>query len=627
MKNFKYIPFFIIALLVTFMASCARDFDEPTLNEPKYVPDASKKVISVKEFKAMYADVANETNKQIKGPYVLKATVVGNDVSGNIFKKLFVQDYDKQNPQAAGMSGLYLGVDQNNVSNTYVVGQDVYVELDGLYAVNYGEDLQIGYGTTNANRIPWNIFQEHVKRNNWANPNAIKPRKVKISELTEDMANTLVTFEDVVFDEGGKGYFITPNTTQDTNQNFSDGTGKIVLRTSSYFSNIKNEMLPVGKGSLTGILGVHKKTWQLYLRDKNDIGEFDGQEVVEPEEKDLIFKENFGTPAKDGTKWPTVAEYTGYQSADKFKYTDPYGTAATLRYVAGMGNIYFPVTTAEKPAAFKIEGLPANQKKLVMVYDMMGQSENPAMNFSGFIDVKADGKDIPIPNKAIARDAWSKITVALPDNTTSVEFFSGAKNTGGMRVANVKIYCNSDLVVDPTSPIDPVDPVDPVDPTDQDSFKETFGTPKKGDKGWPYLSDYEDFDMKAPVKYIDVNKKLTVRVTGSVNNIWFPANGDNTLRIENINTKKLTSPVLKFKVAADTGTAGQIDLNSMKVSINGKDVPLKSTPVSAANGDTNKFYDFEIEGEVPVSENVTIDFSANAPSVGLRLAEIIIANK
>lgn len=621
MKHLKNIPFLIMAFLLLAVTSCVRTFDEPDISIPPYTPDPSSKVISVREFRDMYEKIADKTDTLIQGPYVLKATVVANDISGNIFKKLYVQDYNYDNPQAAGQTGLYISVELNNLSNNYIVGQEVFVDLDGLYAVNWEQQLQIGLRGTQANRIDPATFKKKVHRNGVAQPNNIVPRKVKISELTADMNHSLVTIENVVFDEGGKGVFTTDNTT--LNQNFSDGTGKSLIRTSSYFSAVLNKKLPKGKGTLTGIVGTHLGKWQLILRDVDDIGTFDGTEVEEPEEKGLIFKENFGNPVKDGTKWPTVAEYKGFQSADQFKYSDPYGTLTTLRGIGGVGNIYFPITTAEKQAGFKIEGLPANQSKLVMVYDMMGQDENATKNFSGFIEVKADGKTVAIPNKAIARDAWSKITIALPNNTTSVEFYSGDKNTGGLRVANVKIYSNSELVVDPVDPVGPVDP----EPEEKDAFKETFGTPVKGDKGWPYFSTYEGFDMKSPVKYTDVNSKLSVRVVDGVSNVWFPANGDNTMRIENVNTSTLKTPVLKFKLAADTGKAGEMDLNVMKVSVNGKVLTLKSTPISAANGDTNKYFDFEIKGEVPAAEKVTIEFSAGAPSFGMRVAEIIIANK
>lgn len=633
MKNLKYIPFYIMALLVFAMTSCARDFDEPELAEPKYVPDPSKKVISVKEFKAMYAELANDTNELIDGPYVLKATVVGNDIAGNIFKKLYVQDYDRANTQAPGNEGLYLGVDQNNVSNMYSVGQDVYVELEGLYAVRFAKDLQIGFGTTNANRIPWNTFKEHVKRNGWATPTKMAPRKVKISELTKDMANTLVTIENAVFDEGGKGYFITPGTEKDTEQLFSDGTGKLPVRTSSFFSAMKNVKVPKGTGTLTGIISIYNDNWQFYLRDTNDVGEFDGKEVVKPVEKGLIFQENFGKPVKEGTQWPTVANYKGYQSADKFKYTDPYDTMTTLRDLRGVGNIYFTNSSADKQGGFKIEGLPANQTKLVMVYEMMGQSEDPAMNFSGFIEVKADDKNIAIPNRAITRDSWSKITIALPDNTTSVEFYSGAKNPGGMRVANVKIYSNSDLTVDPVDPIDPIDPIDPVDPVEpveKAAFKETFGKGEKStDNKWLTIADYQAYDMKAPITYTDKSGKATVRNIKNGDdqngNVWFPTGAETFFTIGGINTSELKKPILRFKLAGNVNKEGDtMDLNEMKVSINGNPLAVKSHTVDGGKKEGNVFFEFTFTEGIPVAESVVLEFSANLQKFGMRIDDIII---
>lgn len=161
-------------------------------------------------------------------------------------------------------------------------------------------------------------------------------------------------------------------------------------------------------------------------------GEGDKEEIV------TLLEENFGTePFK--SPWLKVADFKSYQSADKFTYTDPYtGKWADIRYLE-KGNIWLPAWTAtlQKECGFKIDGLPANRKQMKLEYQMLGQ--NPST--STIIKVKANDKEVKVPELAVDKDKanWTTVTVDLPDNTTSVEFYSGPENTISFRIAAIKI--------------------------------------------------------------------------------------------------------------------------------------------------------------------------------------------
>ena len=608
----KYITFLFLVLGIAIFSACSTDYDEPPLDEPKYTPSTTAKVIDVKTFKEMFKDVEDNGNKVISGPYVLKATVSGNDVSGNIFKQLYVQDYDFNDTNLA-QEGLYLGVDQTNVCNVYVVGQEVFVELDGLSAVRYGGQLQVGNATTNANRIPWQVFRNSVHRNGWANPTKMLPKVATIGGLTPAMANTLVKFDNVVFTEGGEGNFIVAGNSY-TEQAFSDGTGTIIIRTSQYFNNLKGKKLPSGKGSLTGIIGLHNSTWQLVLRDTSDIGEFSGTVEPEPEPAGVIFHETFGTPSKDSETgfWPNVDTYTGY-SAKNVTYSDPYAPAATIRNHLGLSNVWLP---AGKDAGFKIEGIPANEKGLVLTYKMLNNSKDVAENAS-VIEVKANGALVSVPTTALSNDAWTTITLSLPDNTTSIEFYSAAtRNTVGIRIADIKLVGGGDS---PTP-----EPVLGV-------YKETFGKPVNSG-GWPLVGVYTDYTMKSPIEYSDASGRASIRINSGISHVWFPASNtdfpNSYLTVKNINTSSLTNAVISFDIAANTYDAGSsINLNVLKVKANGTTLTIPSKEVSQAAGDANKFYSFSVEG-FPIAENVTLEFTSDPENtLGLRLANIVIEEK
>ena len=84
----------------------------------------------------------------------MKAVITANDESGNIFKKIYLQDET---------GAIEMEVDQNSVYNYYPVGQTVYIDLKGLSLAMYGDELQLGRPDGYLYRTPWEEFQAHVK--------------------------------------------------------------------------------------------------------------------------------------------------------------------------------------------------------------------------------------------------------------------------------------------------------------------------------------------------------------------------------------------------------------------------------------------------------------------------------
>ena len=96
----------------------------------------------------------------------MKAVITANDESGNIFKKIYLQDET---------GAIEMEVDQNSVYNYYPVGQTVYIDLKGLSLSMYGDELQLGHPDGYLYRTPWEEFQAHVKKDSWANPENVTP--------------------------------------------------------------------------------------------------------------------------------------------------------------------------------------------------------------------------------------------------------------------------------------------------------------------------------------------------------------------------------------------------------------------------------------------------------------------
>ena len=265
MKLLRNISLPLIASLALF--ACERDYDAPLLTEPEYTGPAAN--ITISELRTQNAAATENTPIIITKDQVLKAVITGNDESGNIFKKIYLQDET---------GAIEMGVDQSSVYNYYPVGQTVYVDLNGLSISVYGDEQQLGHPEGYLFRTPWEDFEKHVSKDGWANPENAKPVVIDdistINAAPDNYKFKLVQFTGVTFQNGGKGIFAPEDGYGE--ENITDSHGNtIMIRTSNYASFAGNK-LPEGKGNVTGILGRFRGTWQLTLRTANDVSDFTG---------------------------------------------------------------------------------------------------------------------------------------------------------------------------------------------------------------------------------------------------------------------------------------------------------------------------------------------------------------
>lgn len=265
MKLLRNISLPLIASLALF--ACERDYDAPLLTEPEYTGPAAN--ITISELRTQNAAATENTPIIITKDQVLKAVITGNDESGNIFKKIYLQDET---------GAIEMGVDQNSVYNYYPVGQTVYIDLNGLSISVFGGEQQLGHPEGHSFRTPWEDFKKHVSKDKWENLDKIKPIVLDDISIVNAAPNEykfkLVQFTGVTFKNGGKGIF-APETGYGEEYITDSHGNTIMIRTSSY-ANFAGNGLPEGKGNITGILGRYNGTWQLTLRTANDVSDFTG---------------------------------------------------------------------------------------------------------------------------------------------------------------------------------------------------------------------------------------------------------------------------------------------------------------------------------------------------------------
>lgn len=441
MKLLRNISLPLIASLALF--ACERDYDAPLLTEPEYTGPAAN--ITISELRTQNAAATQDVPIIITQDQVLKAVITGNDESGNIFKKIYLQDET---------GAIEMEVDQSSVYNYYPVGQTVYVDLNGLSISVYGDEQQLGHPEGYLYRTPWEDFEKHVSKDGWANPENAKPVVIDdistINAAPDNYKFKLVQFTGVTFQNGGKGIFAPEDGYGE--ENITDShENTIMIRTSNYASFAGNK-LPEGKGNVTGILGRFRGTWQLTLRTANDVSDFTGSNEEggneggeTPSGETVLFQESFGTPEKSGNYWPKIAEYTGFDNPGFFE--DESGKADVRIGSAYPANVWFPKGSDINLKVKGINGQGATKAtlKYQVGCNVYNSGETQDLNT---LKIKCNGTELPLSSKVVSgenQEGNKPFEFEIKDinisNNTTLEFYTtAADNTYGLRLFSVKLY-------------------------------------------------------------------------------------------------------------------------------------------------------------------------------------------
>jgi len=242
-----------------------------------------KNVISIADLKTQFATVINSDNgyKQIEKDMMIKAVVTGNDVSGNIYNQVSVQD-------ASG--AIIIAINGSGLSGYLPVGQEILVNLKGLYIGSYKKLPQIGGvntklsdGSLGMGKIERAIWNEHFKILNpgEADASTVVPEEFDLTKLTDAAymdANVgkLMTLKKVKFASANGKNVWAPDDTNTSLELIDAETGKkisssnLVVRNSGY-SKFANEVVPQGVFDITGIFTRYNNTWQIVLRSTDDL--------------------------------------------------------------------------------------------------------------------------------------------------------------------------------------------------------------------------------------------------------------------------------------------------------------------------------------------------------------------
>ena len=293
MKQMKYILMAIVGTL--FVACMGEDYAEPALEQSPYGNNAltESNLLTIQQLKAKYANIiANSAMVEVEEETQIKGVITGNDIGGNIYNEVSIQDET---------GALLVCIAQGGLYGPLPVGQEVLIELKGLMFGGYGQQPEIGgvytnqkTGAQSIGRMSRYLWNTHYKLIGTPNPDKVE-EMIEVFDQSQ-MANESylaancgkimkikgVTLKDAngknVFAPDDKSVALTANC---ANRAFAGiDQNSLVLRTSTY-ADFANTVMPEGEHDIVGIFTRFSKlvnnkwvhTWQVLLRTLDDVRE------------------------------------------------------------------------------------------------------------------------------------------------------------------------------------------------------------------------------------------------------------------------------------------------------------------------------------------------------------------
>ncbi len=245
---------FIFSLSLFFF-SCKKEYDQPPLKE---INDGAK--ISIQKLKERIPAFSSSFAYRFKGGDTnLYCTVISDEVSGNFYQQVFVQDQSggaiQLNLKESG--GLYIGDNiRINLNSIYLIAANNMIYLDSVDVSKNVVKLSSGNlvlpkPVTLAQILTYSASPGHSA--------SLQSQLVELSGVEFRPNALLSTFADAI----GK-------TSANQTLTACEAGQSLILRTSGR-SNFAGKVLPNGNGKLIGIVSQYNSNMQLSLRDYKEV--------------------------------------------------------------------------------------------------------------------------------------------------------------------------------------------------------------------------------------------------------------------------------------------------------------------------------------------------------------------
>lgn len=292
----KKIHYLLLALVCGLFVGCMdKEWEEPGTDSSLYGNPNIKEanVITIQALKNKFStEVSTEGKyKQITEDLQIKAVVTANDIQGNMYNEIAVQD-------ATG--AIFIGIEQGGVFGYLPEGTEILIDLKDLYIGNYRKSPTIGtpyskdgdVSVSRMNRFLWQAHFTYTGYRTRIEPEVFADGSAKTTwDISKD-AGKLAVIKNVSIKNGGyynadtKQYvsnvpFVPGQSTYSVpdystswyfNEQPDGQSGGVQIYTSNYadFAAIK---LPTGKVNITGVVKRYRDQWEFIIRTLDDIEE------------------------------------------------------------------------------------------------------------------------------------------------------------------------------------------------------------------------------------------------------------------------------------------------------------------------------------------------------------------
>jgi hypothetical protein len=247
--------FFSLLLSMAVLPSCVdTEFEEPPVTGTELEVTGNT---SIADLKSLYIPGRLTV---IETDVIVQGIVVGNDVQGNFFRSLIIQD---------STAGIEVLINLTDAFNLFPLGREVAIDCKGLVLGEFngivqlgGYIIQEGGGEELGDIIDYNsrIYRGMLV----GEP---EPAVRTINSLGVNDISTLVQLQDVEFASFELGLTYADAFGRSTlNRTLQDCDGNEIIVRTSGFADFAIDTLPDGNGTLTAIFNVFGDTKQLFIR-------------------------------------------------------------------------------------------------------------------------------------------------------------------------------------------------------------------------------------------------------------------------------------------------------------------------------------------------------------------------
>lgn len=282
----KDIKFSIIALICILFTSCmGEDYADIVTTETEKEPVYTN-LITIRELINNYGNIINNNGMQlIAEDLQIEGYVTGNDIEGNIYGQISIQDET---------GALLVCVTAPNLFTSLPVGQRILIDLKGLMIGGYGQMPEIGgvyvntnpssssYGQQSIGRLNRYEWEKHHTKIGTPDLSKVEPIEFDLSRINDSQylsenCGKLMTLKNVKLAEADGNATFAPRdgsvmlTANAANRSFVGiSSSSLVLRTSVY-AQFAGNVMPQEAVDVTGVFTRFRNTWQILLRSIDDI--------------------------------------------------------------------------------------------------------------------------------------------------------------------------------------------------------------------------------------------------------------------------------------------------------------------------------------------------------------------